>query len=65
MLSGMHVVTGYIVEDSCASLGPSIRSFVEHFCVVLDELVIEAFRAGSIAFQFHADAFIDKITVRF
>lgn len=39
----------YIVEHSCATLGPSLKSLVENFGTGLNKSVDEAFRAGSIA----------------
>lgn len=58
------VVIQFIVEDSCATFGPSPMSLVENFCASLNESVSEAFRAsaGSIGSQFHVDAAGDGIT---
>lgn len=45
-------------------LGTLLRSLVENFRADLNKPVNEAFRVGSIGFQFHANAAIDGITLR-
>lgn len=58
-------VTRSIVEDSCPSMGPLLRSFVENFHADLNRLLSERFRAGPVVSQFHANVAIDGITSRF
>lgn len=48
-----------IVEDSCTLLGPSLRSLEEKFRASLDKLVSDAFSAGAIGSQFHANGAVD------
>lgn len=64
-LKGRDAVIRSVVEDSCATLGPSLRSFVENFGAGLNNSVSEAFRAGFIGSQLHDGAAIDRITLRF
>lgn len=56
-------VTRCIAEDSCAMLGPSIKSLVDDFCADLNKLVSETLRATSIGSHFHADAGVDGIAL--
>lgn len=63
----LGVINGVIrsmAEGSCALLGPSLRSLLDGFSAGLNKSVAEAFRAGSIGSQFHADNAIDSITLR-
>lgn len=64
-LSAKDGVIVSIVDNLCASLGPSLRGLLEIFCVGLDKSVIEAFRASSIGSQFNGDAVNDGITLCF
>lgn len=54
-----------MAEDLCSLPGPSFRSFVDNFCARQNKTVSKAFRAGSIAFGFNANATSDGITLRF
>lgn len=65
LLGAEDSVIPFIFEDLCASLRPSLRSFVENFRVGLNEAVNVSLCAGSISFQFHGDTAIDGITHRF
>lgn len=55
----------FIVQELCVSIGPSLRSVVENFCVDFDRSVNEAVHAGSVGSQFHIDSAIEDITLRF
>lgn len=44
----MDYATRFIVEASCAQLGPSLRDLAEYFRVGFHKSVNEAFQAGSI-----------------
>lgn len=65
MLSASDAAIRYIFEDSCALLRPSLRSLVENFYAGLNKPVSKAFCADSTRSQFHADAAIDCIKLRF
>lgn len=54
-----------IVENFYTSPGSSLRSLAEIFRASLNKSVNDAFRAGSLGTQFHADASIDGIALRF
>lgn len=49
LLAKDSVVT-YIVEDLCATLGPSLMGLLDLFCYSLSRSVSEAFRSGFIDF---------------
>lgn len=55
----------FIIEDLCASLGPSLGGLDNNFCAGLNKLLDEAFRECSIGSQIHADTTIDRITPPF
>lgn len=54
-----------IFENSCTSLGPSLRDLVGNFHASLNKSVDEVFRASSIGSQFHDDIANNGITLRF
>lgn len=60
-----NTVIRSIVEDLCASRGPFLRSLAKNFRAGLKKSVSEAFCASFIGSQFHADAAIDGIAIRF
>lgn len=65
LLRAADGVIRFIIEDSCASLGPSLWGLVDSFHVGLNKSVDDSFRAASIHFRCHADTAIDDITLRF
>lgn len=64
-LGASGVVLLSIVEDTCASLEPSLEGLIENFCVGLNKSVNEAFRAGSTGSKFHTNTSIDDTTPPF
>lgn len=54
-----------IVEGSCASLKLSLRGTLENFRVGLNKSVNEAFHAGPIGAEAHAETSLNGINFRF
>lgn len=63
-MSARDGVSRSIVEDSSASLGPSLKDLVENLRAALNKSAEKAYCAGSIISHFHAVIAIDDITVR-
>lgn len=55
----------YITDDSCPSLGPSLRILVENLRAGRNETVDESFQGSSNHSQIHADTAIDGVTPGF